>query len=104
MAKTRNPLLKLVLMLAALFTITASGYAVLTFRGRGGSPVEGDGLVGLLDRYGLALLLIQLAALAIAVVLTILTDGIWSRNDVSATGDGNECERNDNEDQTNGIG
>ena len=95
--------MNIVLGLAALFTITASGYAVLAFRSRSGLSVDGGGLVGLLDRHGIAILLIQLATLAVAVVLTILTDGIWSRSGDELAGENKENEGNDNEDQTDGI-
>lgn len=77
--KPTNPLYFAALPVGVLFAITACAFVVMTIQG--GDPQRADhaGLLGLLDRHGVMILVVELAALGILTMGAILTDDFWTR-------------------------
>ena len=79
-----NPFYVLLTVVGSVFALTACGYVLLLVRGNHASAVRGvsyddSPLLTFLDRHGLALLVGELAVLAVATVLAIGTDGFWTK-------------------------
>ena len=86
MAKRReptNPFYALLLVAGVIFAVTACAYGVMAFRAvapqAGQASPSGEGLMRLLDRYGLWLLLGEIVVLAIATFGAIATDDYWRK-------------------------
>lgn len=87
MAKNKeptNPFYVLLVIVGAVFAITACAYGVMAFRAVAAqhaaeaSP-SGEGLMQFLDKHGMALLAGELVVLALATFGAIGTDGYWSK-------------------------
>lgn len=77
-----NPLYTLLLAVGVLFLITVSAYGVLTVKMLAPESAKEiiaaqAGIMYTLDRYGVAILLVQLAVLALLTVGAITTDDYW---------------------------
>ena len=92
--KSKNPFYVLLLVSAVLFCITACSYCVMMLTRRAeaayGAADQAGGIVGVLDKYGAALLAGSIAALAIFTVAAMATDDFWSRR--AANRDSNDQE------------
>jgi hypothetical protein len=82
--KPFNPFYPLLVVVGVAFAITACAYGMMTVKMLQPSGVEevrssGRGLLYLLDRYGLMVLLCELAALAVLTFAAIGTDDFWTR-------------------------
>ena len=93
MAATRqpaNPFYVILVVVGILFLVTASAYGVMTVKQLHGQldqdqPAAGERFLRLLDQYGGALLLGELAVLGLVTVAAIGTDEYWSRLAVKRT-------------------
>ena len=85
MARPRsiNPFYVVLLVVSVIFVITVCGYTVLTFRATSREvAVQLDsvhGLLSFLDRYGVSLMLCEVAVLGVATVAAIMTDQFWAK-------------------------
>lgn len=82
--KATNPFYILLMVVGAVFALTASAYFVMALRMKTPDVASLDSaapltLVTFLDRYGIKLMLWELAALAIATFAAIGTDNFWIR-------------------------
>jgi hypothetical protein len=91
--KAANPFYVLAIVAGVVFAITACAYGVMTVRGLDPHAADEGGLVGLMDEYGLATMLVELAVLGVLTVLAIGTDDFWTgRTDQSTEADTQNCE------------
>ena len=74
-----NPFYVLLIIAGVLFVITACAYFTMAVREAGGASASSHGLTALLSRYGLTILMAELALLAIATFGAIGTDDYWNR-------------------------
>jgi len=78
-----NPFYLLLVLAGIAFCVTACAYGVMAFRDlRGGAAVveaDAGGLMGFLDRYGAALMAVEVVVLAVATIAAIWTDPFWTR-------------------------
>ena len=77
--KPVNPFYVVAIVVGVAFAITACSYCVMTMRGLDPHAVGENGLVGVMDRYGLAIMLVELGVLGAATVAAIATDDYWIR-------------------------
>jgi hypothetical protein len=77
--KAVNPFYVAALPAGVIFAITACSYMVMAYRGLNPHHSSESGLVGLMDRHGMAILLVELAILGVLTVAAITTDGFWTR-------------------------
>src|SRR5262245_32750694 len=77
--KQINPFFLALVPVGILFAITACAYSVMMARGQGATGPAPDGLLRLLDQRGMAILVTELALLAVLTVAAIGTDEFWSR-------------------------
>jgi hypothetical protein len=77
--KPTNPFYVATLPAGAIFAITACSYMVMAYRGLDPHHPDEGGLVGLMDKHGLAILMTELAVLAVLTVAAIASDGFWTR-------------------------
>ena len=77
--KPTNPFYVAALPAGVIFAITACCYMVMAYRGLNPHRADEGGLVGLMDRHGMAIMLVELAILAVLTVAAIATDGYWMR-------------------------
>jgi|SRR5688500_14592263 hypothetical protein len=78
-AKASNPFYALLLVVGVAFAISACAYGVMTVRGLDPQRAGEAGLVGLMDQYGLVIMVVELVLLGLLTVLAIGTDEYWSR-------------------------
>lgn len=78
-SKARNPFYALLVAVGVAFALTACAYGVMTVRGLDPHATDEEGLMGLMDRHGLAIMAVELALLAVMTGLAIGTDEYWSR-------------------------
>ena len=83
MAKSpSNPFYILLVIVGIVFAVTACAYGVMTIKlstAAGASASSGEWLVDFLNRYGMWLLLGELAVLAVLTFAAIGTDDYWTR-------------------------
>jgi len=93
--KPFNPFYVAALPVGVIFALTACSYMVMAYRGLDPHQADEGGLVGLMDQHGLAILLVELALLAVLTFAAIGTDGYWTRRfeAAQALGAGNAAER-----------
>jgi hypothetical protein len=77
--KPVNPFYIALLPVGVAFAVTACAYGVMTVRGLDPHQVEEAGLVGLMDRHGLAIMVVELCCLAALTIAAIGTDDFWTR-------------------------
>ncbi len=83
--KVTNPFYALLVLVSISFGITALAYATssgIAQRDPGAAldAIEkGEGLVAVMDRYGVTLLMAEVSLLAVTTVLAIGTDGYWTK-------------------------
>jgi hypothetical protein len=77
--KPVNPFYVAALPVGVIFAITACSYMVMAYRGLNPHHANETGLVGLMDRHGMAILLVELAILGALTIAAISTDGFWTR-------------------------
>ena len=84
--KAFNPFYFLLVVTGVVFCITSCAYMVMTVRGRQ-PEIEpaGQGLIGFMDEHGVALLLGELAVLAVFTVAAIGTDSYWEKKSQQAS-------------------
>ena len=78
-SKPVNPFYIAALPVGVFFALTACSYMVMAYRGLDPHHADEGGLVRLMDQHGLAILLVELAVLAVLTVAAIGTDGYWTR-------------------------
>ncbi|MDX1947584.1 MAG: hypothetical protein SFU86_19450 [Pirellulaceae bacterium] len=77
--KPVNPFYPALIVAGVVFAITACAYGAMTVRGLDPRLADERGLMALLDRHGVAILIVQLVVLAILTCLAIGTDDFWTR-------------------------
>jgi hypothetical protein len=86
--KATNPFYVALLPVGVAFAVTACAYGVMTVRGLDPLHAEDGGVVGLMDRHGLLIMVVELALLGALTFAAIASDDFWSRR--SATSQVNE--------------
>jgi hypothetical protein len=74
-----NPFYVAALPVGVIFLITACSYVVMAYHGLDPHHRQTSGLIGLMDKHGVAILIGELALLAVLTVAAISTDGYWTR-------------------------
>lgn len=74
-----NPFYVALLPVGVVFVVSACAYGVMMVRDLGPQHDPPTGLMGLMDRHGLAILVSELAVLAMLTMLAIGTDDFWAR-------------------------
>jgi hypothetical protein len=74
-----NPFYVAALPVGVVFLITACSYMVMAYRGLNPHHAQEAGLIGLMDKHGLAILVGELLLLGVLTVTAIATDGYWTR-------------------------
>jgi hypothetical protein len=77
--KATNPFYALLIVVGVAFAISACAYGVMTVRGLDPQRAEEGGLVGMMDQYGLTILVVELVLLGLLTLLAIGTDDYWTR-------------------------
>jgi multisubunit Na+/H+ antiporter MnhB subunit len=77
--KVFNPFFTALLVVGTVFALTACAYGVMTVRGLDPHQQDDTGLMGVMNRWGLTILVAELAVLAVLTVLAIGTDDFWAR-------------------------
>jgi hypothetical protein len=77
--KPINPFYSALVVVGVVFALTASAYGVMTVRGLDPHRAGEAGLVGVMERHGLTLLMVELAILAVLTFAAIGTDEFWQR-------------------------
>ena len=95
-AKAINPFYSLLVVVGVAFVVTACAYGVMSVKmlqpdGAAEVRESTSGLLYALDRYGLKVLLAELAVLAVLTFAAIGTDDYWTRQ---ATNHKRESEQN----------
>jgi hypothetical protein len=76
----KNPFYALLVVVGVLFSLTACAYFVMTLQGANPELVrDSQGWMAVLEEHGLAILLVELAVLAVATFGAIGTDDYWTR-------------------------
>ena len=75
------------LVVGTVFALTACAYGVMTVRGLDPQEPNDLGLMGIMSRWGLTILLAELALLAVLTVLAIGTDDFWARRAAAGAAD-----------------
>ena len=74
-----NPFYVSLLVVGGVFAITACAYGVMTVRGLDPRLADEQGLMGLMNRHGLAMMVGELVLLGLLTVAAIGTDKYWER-------------------------
>jgi hypothetical protein len=82
----RNPFYAALVVVGVAFALTACAYCAMTVRGGNPHAADEEGLVGLMDRHGLAIMAVELVLLAVLTALAIGTDEYWSRRTSGGAG------------------
>jgi hypothetical protein len=82
--RVTNPFYVLLMIAGTLFGLTACAYFVMALRMKSPETADLDPsapltLVTFLDRHGVALMLVEVGALAVLTIGAIATDGYWTR-------------------------
>ncbi|HEX4142555.1 MAG TPA: hypothetical protein VHY91_03320 [Pirellulales bacterium] len=78
-----NPFYPLLIAVSVIFVITACAYGVMALRAISSATAgTGHPLLAFLDRHGMLLLMVEVAALAAAALLAMSTDRFWTERDV----------------------
>lgn len=77
--KPVNPFYVIAIVVGVAFAITACSYCVMTMRGLDPHTAGEGGLVGVMDRYGLVIMLAELGVLGATTIAAIATDDYWTR-------------------------
>jgi hypothetical protein len=85
--KVFNPFFTALLVVGTVFALTACAYGVMTVRGLDPQEPNDLGLMGIMSRWGLTILLAELALLAVLTVLAIGTDDFWARRAAAGAAD-----------------
>jgi hypothetical protein len=85
--KVVNPFFIGLLVVGTVFAITACAYGAMTVRGLDPHEQNDAGLMGLLNRWGLTILVAELGLLAVLTVLAIGTDDFWARRAAGSPAD-----------------
>src|SRR5438552_12100413 len=87
MAKRKpvNPFYLALLPVGIVFAITACAYLVMTMRVLDPRRAEDTALIGLLERHGTTIMVIELFVLGILTVAAIASDDYWMRRLESST-------------------
>ncbi|MEX2176568.1 MAG: hypothetical protein WD872_19540 [Pirellulaceae bacterium] len=78
-AKPFNPFFVLLLVVGTAFALTACAYCAMTVRGQNAAAADEGGLIGLMDQYGLTILVTELVLLGVLTFAAIGTDEFWTR-------------------------
>ena len=84
-AKGFNPFYPVLVLVGILFTLTACSYFVMAMRADKDPATalreieSGQGFVAMMDRYGVTMMAVELAVLAVATVAAMGTDEYWQR-------------------------
>jgi uncharacterized membrane protein len=85
--KVFNPFFAALLVVGTIFALTACAYGVMTVRGLDPHQQDDTGLMGVMNRWGLTILVVELAVLAVLTVLAIGTDDFWARRSAEGAKD-----------------
>ena len=77
-AKPINPFYLVLLVVGAVFAITASAYGVMTVRGLNPRLADEEGLMGVMSQHGLVIMVGELVLLGVLTVAAIATDDYWT--------------------------
>jgi hypothetical protein len=77
--KPQNPFYAALVVASLAFGLTACAYVVMVVRGSNPHTAGEGGLVGLMERHGTAILLVEIVLLGLLTLLAIGTDEYWSR-------------------------
>jgi hypothetical protein len=88
--KVFNPFFTALLVVGTVFALTACAYGVMTVRGLDPQEPTDVGLMGIMSRWGLTILVAELALLAVLTVLAIGTDDFWARRAAGRSADERE--------------
>ena len=77
--KPTNPFYAALIPVGVIFVLTACSYFVMASRGLDPHSADDAGLMGLMNHYGLAILVVELVLLGILTVAAIGTDDFWTR-------------------------
>jgi hypothetical protein len=77
--KPFNPFYAALVVVGVAFALTACAYGVMTVRGLNPRLAEEGGLIGLMDRHGLVIMVVEIGLLGLLTVAAIATDGYWTR-------------------------
>ena len=75
--KPTNPFYLVLLVVGAVFAITACAYCVMMVRGLQPRPDE-VGLMGLMSQHGLIIMVAELGLLGLLTIAAIATDDYWT--------------------------
>ena len=76
--KPLNPFYPVLVVAGIAFALTACAYSVMTVRGLDPHTAGEGGLVGLMDRHGLAIMVVELVVLGLLTGAAIGTDNYWT--------------------------
>jgi hypothetical protein len=77
--KPINPFYVAALPIGIVFAITACAYVVMMVQTADARRAEPAGLIAVLEQHGVAILVVQLAALGVLTFAAILSDDFWTR-------------------------
>ena len=77
-AKPTNPFYLVLLVVGAVFAVTACAYCVMMVRGLNPRLADEEGLMGLMSQHGLVIMVVELVLLGLLTVAAIATDGYWT--------------------------
>ena len=75
--KPLNPFYPVLVVVGIAFALTACAYSVMTVRGLDPHSVDEGGLVGIMDRHGLTIMIVELVVLGLLTCAAIGTDNYW---------------------------
>jgi H+/Cl- antiporter ClcA len=77
--KPINPFYSVLIVVGIVFAITACAYGVMTVRGLDPRNADEGGLIGVMDDYGIWILVGELLLLGLLTMAAIGTDEYWTR-------------------------
>jgi hypothetical protein len=78
-AKPTNPFYLALIPVGVIFAITACSYMVMSYRGLDPHSQSEQGLLGLMNHWGLTIMGVELALLGVLTVAAIGSDDYWTR-------------------------
>jgi hypothetical protein len=92
--KPTNPFYVALLPVGVAFAVTACAYGVMTVRGLDPLHTEDGGVIGVMDRHGLLIMVVELALLGVLTVAAISSDDFWARRFDASQSRGTKTEDN----------
>jgi len=76
--KPTNPFYLALVIVGVAFAVTACAYGVMTVRGLNPHHGQEGGLIGLMEQYGMVILVVELATLGALTFSAIASDDYWT--------------------------